>query len=259
MPVCQVLPPQDLLFEGPRGAPFWPGSLLMQLHHHAHRGKKPAMRFAATHPTGLQVKNVLDEAVQRLYRRAPLLVEVRVFFLREHFDHVVAFGIDDRSLAWGGQPQQPPWSSSRAKHILLIGLAVHESRGNQALEFARLPPQAVSFVCTVAHPLERSQDATRPRHHTERPMAIDPAVTLAVTPGGLGVQPRQACRDEPLLLVLTMPDRPTRPHHHLVGADDVSASGLVKQFDQGILPPFQARSRFFLNALGADSRSSGAG
>jgi len=41
-------------------------------------------------------------------------------------------------------------------------------------------------------------------------------------------------------LVFAMPDRPTRPNHHLVSADDVIASSLVKKFDTCILHLFQS-------------------
>ena len=43
---------QDLLFDGPGGTSFLPGTILMQLNDHSHRGKEPAIMRLATHPTG---------------------------------------------------------------------------------------------------------------------------------------------------------------------------------------------------------------
>jgi hypothetical protein len=108
------------------------------------------------------------------------------------------------------------------------------------VQLAGFQPHAFGCSGAVTPPLECPQHATRTRHPTACPMAIDPAVTLAVAPRGLGGQPCEARRDDPLLLVLAMPDRPTRPHHPLVGAHDVIASGLVKKFDQCLLHLFQA-------------------
>jgi hypothetical protein len=61
-----------------------------------------------------------------------------------------------------------------------------------------------------------------------------------------------SCRDDPLLLRLTMPDRPARMDHHLVRTDDFIASRLVETSDPGILHLFQAESGFFLTALVTD-------
>src|SRR5215471_13304470 len=249
----------DLLFDGPSGTSVLPGTILMHLHDHSQRGKEPAIMRLATHPTGFEVKNVCDQALHGLHRLAPLLVEVLGSFLLEHFDHPLAFWTDRAPLAGRRQQPSPPLPTQLAKHILIIGLAVHEHGGNQALQLAGFQPHAFGFVGAVAHPLARPQHAMRTRYHTEGPMAIDPAVTLAVAPRGLCVQPFQARRHDPLLLVFAMPDRPTRPNQHLVSADDVIASSRVKKFDKCILHLFQARSRFFLNAPGADSRRWGAG
>jgi hypothetical protein len=76
-------------------------------------------------------------------------------------------------------------------------------------------------------------------------MALYPTVALAVTPGRLWVQPMESCRDDPLLLRLTMPDRPARTAHHLVRTDYFIASRLVEKSDQCILHLFQAESGFF--------------
>ena len=72
---------QDLLFDGPGGTPFLPGRILMHLNDNSHRGKEPAIMRPATHPTGLEVKNVFDQALHWLHRIAPLLVEVLMSFL----------------------------------------------------------------------------------------------------------------------------------------------------------------------------------
>jgi hypothetical protein len=217
----------------------------MYLHHHPHRGEKPAIILIARHPTRLQVEEVFDQALHRLYRIAPLLVESLMLFLLEHFYHALAFWAFVSSLARGGQQEDPALPLSLEKQLLLISLAVHEHRRNQSVQLARLQPHPFGFVCTIAHPLERPQYAILTGHHTERPVAIDPAVALALTPGRLGGQPCQAVRDDAWLLLLAMPDRATRPDHHLVGADHVSARMLVEQFDKGILRLFQAESRFF--------------
>jgi hypothetical protein len=63
----------------------------MHLHDHSHRGKEPAIMRLATHPTGFSVKPVFDQALHGLHRIAPLLGEVLVSFLLEHFDHTLAF------------------------------------------------------------------------------------------------------------------------------------------------------------------------
>jgi hypothetical protein len=55
----------------------------------------------------------------------------------------------------------------------------------------------------------------------------------------------ESCRDDPLLLRLTMPDRPARMAHHLVRTDYFIASRLVEKSDQCILHLFQAESGFF--------------
>jgi hypothetical protein len=43
---------QDLLFDGPGGTSFLPGTILMHLNDHSHGGKEPAIMRLATHPTG---------------------------------------------------------------------------------------------------------------------------------------------------------------------------------------------------------------
>jgi hypothetical protein len=63
----------------------------------------------------------------------------------------------------------------------------------------------------------------------------------------------ESYRYDPLLRLLTMPDRPTRVDHHLVSTDHRIASRPVEKFDACILHLFQAESGFFLNALVTDS------
>jgi hypothetical protein len=48
----------------------------------------------------------------------------------------------------------------------------------------------------------------------------------------------ESCRDDPLLLLLTMPDRPARVDHHLVSTDHLIASSPVEKFDACILHLF---------------------
>ena len=51
----------------------------------------------------------------------------------------------------------------------------------------------------------------------------------------------ESVRYDPLLLLLTMPDRPARVDHHLVSTDHLIASSLVEKFDACILHLFQAQ------------------
>jgi hypothetical protein len=83
-------------------------------------------------------------------------------------------------------------------------------------------------------------------------MALHPTVALAVTPGRLRVYPMESCRDDPVWLLLTMPDRPARVDQHLVSTHQLIASSPVEKFDAGILHLFSAESRFFFNALVTD-------
>src|SRR6266508_1731365 len=80
-------------------------------------------------------------------------------------------------------------------------------------------------------------------------MAVHPAVALAVAPGPIGIQPSQSFRDNPLFLVLAMPERTPRVQHHLVSANKVIAGTLVETFAECILHRFQGQSGFFLSAL----------
>jgi len=71
-------------------------------------------------------------------------------------------------------------------------------------------------------------------------MSIDPSVTFAETPSRLRIQAGQSFRDDPLLLLFAMPNRPLRSHHHLVGADHFIAGSLVEIFVEYILLQLQA-------------------
>ena len=71
-------------------------------------------------------------------------------------------------------------------------------------------------------------------------MSIDPTVALAIAPGRIRIQPGQPFRDDPLLLLLAMPDRSQRPHHHLVGTNYFITGSLVEKFDEYILLRLQA-------------------
>jgi len=48
----------------------------------------------------------------------------------------------------------------------------------------------------------------------------------------------ESCRDDPLLLRLTMPDRPASMDHHLVRTDYFIARSPVEKFDECILHLF---------------------
>jgi hypothetical protein len=50
----------------------------------------------------------------------------------------------------------------------------------------------------------------------------------------------EPCRDNPLWLLLTMPDWPARVDHHLVSTDHLIGSNLVEKFAACILHLFQA-------------------
>jgi hypothetical protein len=135
---------------------------------------------------------------------------------------------------------------------LSLSVTVHANGGHQSVQLTRVQPQAFRLVAAVAPPLEGPSQAPMTRHQTERTMALHPPVALAVTPGRLCVPPMAACRDDPLWLRLTMPDRPASMAHHLVRTDDVIARRLVEKSAPCILHLFQAESGFFLPALVTD-------
>jgi hypothetical protein len=158
--------------------------------------------------------------------------------LLQHLDHTLPFRAVVLALSGRRQSADVPLSLPLEKPRLLIRLTVHENYGHQSFQLTRLQPHAFGLVASVAHPLEGPYQATLTRHPTENTMALHPPVALAVTPGRIRVQPMESCRDDPLWLLLPMPDRPARVDHPLVRTDHLIASSPVEKFDACLLHLF---------------------
>jgi hypothetical protein len=159
----------------------------MHLHHNTHGSEKPAIVLMTAHPTPLQLENVFDQALHRLYGIASLLVEVLVLLLLEYLDHALPFRTFVLTFSRRRQQEDVPWSLKLGTSRLIISLTIHENGGHQAFQLTCLQPQAFRLMAAVAHPLESPSQAILTCHHTECTMAIHPTVALTVTPGGIRI------------------------------------------------------------------------
>jgi hypothetical protein len=180
----------------------------MQLARHPHRCAQPPIILLAAPPTPVQLEDVFEQALHGFHCIAPLLGEPLVLAPFQSLAHPLTRWAFVRPLAGGRQQQHPPLPLQLEKQIFVIGFAVHTHRRAQAFQLPGLQPHPLGFVAAVAHPLDRPQQPVLTRHQTERAMPVHPAGTLAVAPGPIGIQSAQALRDNPLFLLLTMPDRP---------------------------------------------------
>jgi hypothetical protein len=78
-------------------------------------------------------------------------------------------------------------------------------------------PHAFGFIGTVFHPDKAAQKANLVRGQTKAAMAIYPAISVGLAPGGLFVDATQVLWDDALVFLLFMPFGALGAIHHFIG------------------------------------------
>jgi hypothetical protein len=163
----------------------------MELHSDPHSGKEPTVISMTTHPTTLQTKDLFDQALHGFDGLPAFLLQTLGARPVQQANHRLPPHGMSAIAARRGQQGHAPLPAELKKQGLIIGLAVHYNGPHRAFEMPSFPPQSFGVVRTVPHRRECAQHHRAMRHQGKRAVPLYPSITLAVTPGGLPIQPTQ--------------------------------------------------------------------